>query len=65
MTVTIEVFDLHELNLLRKLEQLNIIRFMVHFNHESEPDLPEPKEFSTISVDTRGYTFNREETNER
>lgn len=65
MTITIEVFDLHALNLLRELEQLNVIRFVAQPNNETDPNLPEHREFSAISLDTKGYKFNREEANER
>jgi len=65
MTVTIEVFDLHTLNLLRELEQLKVIRFVPIVEEEPQQPLPEQKKFTAIRLDTRGFKFNREEANER
>jgi hypothetical protein len=65
MTITIEVFDLHALNLLRELEQLKVIRFVPVAADESKQPMPEQKKFTAISLDTRGFKFNREEANER
>jgi hypothetical protein len=65
MTFTIEVFDLHALNLLGELEQLKVIRFVPVEADESKQPMPEQKKFTAISLDTRGFKFNREEANER
>jgi hypothetical protein len=65
MTITIEVFDLHALNLLRELEQLKVIRFVPVAADESKQPMLEQKKFTAISLDTRGFKFNREEANER
>lgn len=65
MTVTIEVFDLHALNLLRELEQLKVIRFVPITEEEPKQPMPEQKTFTAIRLDTRGFKFNREEANER
>lgn len=65
MTVTIEVFDLHALNLLRELEQLKVIRFVPITEEEPKQPMPEQKKFTAIRLDTRGFKFNREEANER
>ncbi|AEE52816.1 hypothetical protein [Haliscomenobacter hydrossis] len=65
MTVTIEVFDLHALNLLRELEQLKVIRFVPITEDEPKRLVPEQKKFTAIRLDTRGFKFNREEANER
>ena len=65
MTVTIEVFDLHALNLLRELEQLKVIRFVPIIEEEPKQPMPEQKKFTAIRLDTRGFKFNREEANER
>lgn len=65
MTVTIEVFDLHALNLLRELEQLKVIRFVPITEEEPKHLVPEQKQFTAIRLDTRGFKFNREEANER
>lgn len=65
MTVTIEVFDLHALNLLRELEQLKVIRFVPIAEEEPKLPMPEQKKFTAIRLDTRGFKFNREEANER
>lgn len=60
MTVTIEVFDLHALNLLRELEQLKVIRFVPITEEEPKQPMPEQKKFTAIRFDTRGFKFNRE-----
>lgn len=65
MTVTIEVFDLHALNLLRELEQLKVIRFVPILEEGPKQPMPEQKKFTAIRLDTRGFKFNREEANER
>ena len=65
MTITIEVFDLHALNLLRELEQLKVIRLLSQTNNEPQAPLPDYKEFKAISIDTTNFKFNREEANER
>lgn len=65
MTVTIEVFDLHALNLLRELEQLKVIRFVPITEEEPKQPMPEQKKFTAIRLDTRGFKFNREEANDR
>ncbi|AEE53533.1 hypothetical protein [Haliscomenobacter hydrossis] len=65
MTITIEVFDLHALNLLRELEQLKVIRFVPQIEIDAEQPMLKQKEFKAISLDTQGFKFNRDEANER
>jgi len=65
MIITIEVFDLHALNLLRELEQLNVLRLVPVKEEVAKQSLPEQEKFTAISLDTLGFKFNRDEANER
>lgn len=64
MTITIEVFDNHALNLLKELEELKIIR-LVSRSDKKQKVVVKKKEFKAVKLDTREFKFNREEANER
>ena len=64
MTITIEVFDNHALNLLKELEELKVIRLITGGDKKPKAEKGK-KQFKAINLDTRGFKFNREEANER
>ena len=63
MTVTIEILHQSALELLRKLESEHKIR-MQPSSVPVDTSYPERK-FEAITIDTRGYSFNRQQANER
>ncbi len=63
MIFTIEIFDSKVLNILRELEQMRTIRLTPQ-GKQSVVGIKK-KEFKAISLDTRGFKFNRDEANER
>ncbi len=63
MTVTIEILHQSALDLLRKLESDHKIR-MQPASASLDIALPKRK-FEAITIDTRGYSFNRQLANER
>ncbi len=65
MTLVIEILHSRALDLLRALESLQVIRLREEkrlvFDQKNKP----VRTFEAISLDTRGFRFNREEANER
>ena len=63
MTFTVEILNEHAINLLRELEQMQVIRlYQINGGSRSKS---KKKEFKAIKLDTTGFRFNREEANER
>ncbi len=65
MIFTIEIFNEKGIRLLQELENLQIIRLIKQEFFVAEKQKKPKKTFSAISLDTRGFKFNRDEANER
>lgn len=63
MIFTVEILNEHALKLLQELEQLKVIR--LYRQAEDKKESKVKKEFKAITLDTRGYRFDRDEANER
>ncbi len=63
-TVTLEILNDKALNLLRDLEQLQLLRFLKD-SHKTAKSAKKKATFDAISIDTRGFKFDRDAANER
>ena len=63
-TVTLEILNDQAMSLLRDLEQLKLLRFRKDSQQASKP-VKKKVTFDAVSIDTRGYKFDRGEANER
>ena len=64
MTVTVEILDKHALNLLKELEQMQVIRLLQQTVKSTTSNIKK-KEFKATRLDTTGFKFDRDEANER
>lgn len=62
-TLTVTLQNEHARRLLEDLQLLGVITIQEAYPNRALP--PEQRTFNAISVDTRGFKFNREEANER
>lgn len=65
MTFTIEILHKQALELLRALESLQLIRLSKEKTTSADRESGPVRRFEAVSLDTRGFRFNREEANER
>lgn len=63
-TVTLEILNDKAINLLRNLEQLKLLRFRNDSLQASEHSKKKAT-FNAVTLDTKGYKFDRDEANER
>lgn len=61
MTFTVELKKDYALRILEDLQELDAIRFRPSPQHE----VGKPRTFQAISISTKGFSFDRDEANER
>lgn len=61
-TLTITIQNEHARRLLEELQALGALTIQ---SESKSPRLPHERTFNALSLDTRGFKFNREEANER
>ena len=62
-TVIVTLLNEHSRRILEDLQALGALTIQEAYPNRSLP--PEQRTFNALSVDTRGFKFNREEANER